>query len=181
MGLEKGTLGQDNKIITREGFSIVEAQSTVRSLVLVLALVLVGLRGGSFVERGQHCRQVVHSLLNFSLLRLDTETELADGLGSSVFTAVVVHGPRTAEAVGGSAGLWVQSWKRDREMRIFSIGIKLNRLTLTGTGSVLVGSTASGGGQSEFVQLVDQQFINVVRLVLRNAIPNDDADDEESG
>lgn len=68
-------------------------------------------------------------------------------------------------------------------MRLFPHYIEwdLKRLTLTGTGSVLVGSTTSRGGQSELVQLVDEQFINVVRLVLRNPIPHDDADDQESG
>lgn len=52
---------------------------------------------------------------------------------------------------------------------------------MTGTRSIFVCGTSSRRGQSKFVQLVDEQFVDVVRFVLGNAIPNHNADDEEGG
>lgn len=52
-------------------------------------------------------------------------------------------------------------------------------LTLAGTGSVLIGGASPGRRKSELVQLVDEQFVDVVRLVRRNAVPHHNTDDEE--
>ena len=53
-----------------------------------------------------------------------------------------------------------------------------SHLTLTSTGPVLIGGTSPGRGKSEFIQLVDEQFVSVIRLVLRDSIPDYYADYE---